>query len=179
MSKTIYVLIAVLIIAACSYATAENEEKEISNENVVKVKPEPLDSIKNVEQVKENTQSYIKEIYPEGYNYDSALREFFEVHMMNFINKNKKYPLEAKEAKIEACVPVIYQINIEEGKIYYIDIADRIIGGKGKEYKPVGYGLEEEATRVFKLMESWDEYKVLMQHIKYDEWMGTMNVCFP
>ncbi|MFK8005670.1 MAG: energy transducer TonB [Saprospiraceae bacterium] len=60
--------------------------------------------------------------------------------MREFISQNKKYPKEALEEKIEGTVVIKYTINYK-GKV--IDT---------KVLKSLGYGCDEEAQRVIKLM---------------------------
>lgn len=60
--------------------------------------------------------------------------------MREFISQNKKYPKEALKEKIEGTVVIKYTINYK-GKV--IDT---------KVLKSLGYGCDEEAQRVIKLM---------------------------
>ncbi|MFK7772757.1 MAG: energy transducer TonB [Saprospiraceae bacterium] len=60
--------------------------------------------------------------------------------MREFISKNKKYPKEALEEKIEGTVVIKYTINFK-GKVI-----------ETKVMKGLGYGCDEEAQRVVKLM---------------------------
>jgi len=61
--------------------------------------------------------------------------------MREFISKNKKYPKEALEEKIEGTVFIKYTINYK-GKVI-----------ETKVLKSLGYGCDEEAQRVVKLLE--------------------------
>lgn len=61
--------------------------------------------------------------------------------MREFISKNKKYPKEALEEKIEGTVFIKYTINYK-GKVI-----------ETKVVKSLGYGCDEEAQRVVKLLE--------------------------
>jgi len=60
--------------------------------------------------------------------------------MREFISKNKKYPKTALEEKIEGTVVVKYTINYK----------GKVIGTK--VLKSLGYGCDEEAQRVIKLL---------------------------
>jgi len=60
--------------------------------------------------------------------------------MREFISQNKKYPKEALEEKIEGTVFIKYTINFK-GKVI-----------ETKVVKSLGYGCDEEAERVIKLM---------------------------
>lgn len=60
--------------------------------------------------------------------------------MREFISKNKQYPKEALEGKIEGTVYIKYKINYK----------GKVIGTK--VLKSLGYGCDEEAQRVVKLM---------------------------
>jgi len=61
--------------------------------------------------------------------------------MREFISQNKKYPKEALEEKIEGTVYIKYTINYK-GKVI-----------ETKVLKSLGYGCDEEAQRVVKLLE--------------------------
>lgn len=60
--------------------------------------------------------------------------------MREFISKNKKYPKEALDEKIEGTVLIKYTINYK-GKVI-----------ETKVVKSLGYGCDEEAQRVVKLL---------------------------
>ncbi len=72
--------------------------------------------------------------YPGGYQ-----------NLYNFLDKNIKYPKEAKKAKIE-------------GKVYVsivIDKTGQVISDSVRVVQGLGYGLDEEAIRVIKLLKPW------------------------
>lgn len=63
--------------------------------------------------------------------------------MIEFINKNLTYPVEASKEKISGKVLIQFVVN-KEGDLYDFKIT-----------KSVGYGCDEEATRVVKMMPKW------------------------
>lgn len=63
--------------------------------------------------------------------------------MIEFINKNLTYPVEASKKKISGKVLIQFVVN-KEGDLYDFKIT-----------KSVGYGCDEEATRVVKMMPKW------------------------
>jgi TonB family protein len=74
--------------------------------------------------------------YPGGYG-----------EMIKFINSNLKYPSSAKRAKVEGSVEVLFTVQ-SSGEIKDI-----------KVQKGIGYGCDEEAIRVIKIMPNWNPAK--------------------
>ncbi|HOJ37167.1 MAG TPA: energy transducer TonB [Ignavibacteriales bacterium] len=75
--------------------------------------------------------------------------------LVNFLSKNLKYPELAKRAGITGKVIVDFVIDID-GKISDIKVV-----------KGIGYGCDEEAIRVIKLMPKWIPAKIDGKPIRF------------
>lgn len=81
-------------------------------------------------------EGYYTNVYPSYPGGDKAIGDFFE--------KNLQYPAEASDNGVEGTVNISFTVD-ENGKI----------GAPKTVNQTIGYGLEEEALRVFKKMPSW------------------------
>jgi TonB family protein len=81
-------------------------------------------------------EGYYTNVYPSYPGGDKAIGDFFQ--------KNIKYPADASDNGVEGTVNISFTVD-ENGKV-----------GTPKTTSPViGYGVEEEALRVFKKMPTW------------------------
>lgn len=72
-----------------------------------------------------------------------------EAEMMSFIKKNIKYPQQAQKMDIQGTVFVEFVVN-SDGKLSNIKVV---------EGRSVGYGLDDEAIRVVRMMPDWNPGK--------------------
>ncbi len=88
----------------------------------------------------------------ENYNVVEQMPEFpgGQDAMMKFISKNLRYPENAVENNVEGKVVVKFIVNTQ-GAIRDIEVISKI---------KYGYGLEEEAIRVLKIMPRWTPGKL-------------------
>ncbi|MBL0357435.1 MAG: energy transducer TonB [Chitinophagaceae bacterium] len=92
-------------------------------------------------------EGYYTNVYPSYPGGDKALVNFFE--------KNIQYPSNASENGVEGTVKISFTVD-ENGKI-----------SLPKTTTPtIGYGLEEEAVRVFKKMPNWKAGSLKGKNVK-------------
>ena len=95
--------------------------------------------------------------------------------MNYYISLHTIFPEEARIHNIIDSVPVLFGYD-KNKKIYGYKISPVIRGGRGKKYKPIGYGCEEEALRVVNSMKDWYTINFIDDP---EKWSGVINVYFP
>ncbi len=130
-----FILIVLLACTACSGTTTNTENRMEANV------PEAVTPVSGVEYIPDTDSIYnmVDEIpqYPDG-----------EMGLMKFINQNMKYPVEAKEKKIEGRVVLTFVIE-KDGSISNIEVVRGI--------DPL---LDNEALRVARQFPNWEPGKL-------------------
>ncbi len=111
----------------------EFQETEINQETVI----EPV--IKQVEEVESTGEEEVFMIVEDPAEFPGGVAAMYK-----FINSNIQYPLQARENNVQGRVTVNFVVG-SDGSITQVKVVS----------KPIGFGLEEEAIRVVKMMPKW------------------------
>ncbi|MEO6547591.1 MAG: energy transducer TonB [Ferruginibacter sp.] len=122
----------------------ENTKKKTGKVTIVAPAKPPVNTA--MEMDKDGFYKYTEILpgYPGG---EKALERFFE--------KNIVYPDAATENNAEGTVNLTFAVD-ENGKVY-----NPVVGGN-----PIGYGIEDEAVRVFKQMPNWTPGRIKGKNVK-------------
>ncbi|MFT3683103.1 MAG: TonB family protein [Ferruginibacter sp.] len=92
-------------------------------------------------------EGYYTNVYPSYPGGEKALESFFE--------KNIQYPADASDNGVEGIVNINFAVD-EKGKISSVKTTN----------PKIGYGVEEEAMRVFKMMPAWKPGSLKGKNVK-------------